>query len=256
MDDQILSLEHISLSYHTMKGETPALCDLTFSVTPGEFVALVGPSGCGKSTIAGILAAKNRGYTGTVTIGGVPLSQVQEAELMKRVVLVRHNSYLFKGTVEENLKMAKPDATKDEMEAVLRQVNLLGFLQTQNGLQTQLLEKASNLSGGQCQRLVIARALLKSDTAVYIFDEAASNIDVESEELIMKVIHELAKTKTVLLISHRLANVVQSDRIYFLKDGEIRESGTHEQLMQANGAYKNLFDSQMALERYGTKEVA
>lgn len=152
--------------------------------------------------------------------------------------------------------MAKPDATKDEMEAVLRQVNLLGFLQTQNSLQTQLLEKASNLSGGQCQRLVIARALLKSDTAVYIFDEAASNIDVESEELIMKVIHELAKTKTVLLISHRLANVVQSDRIYFLKDGEIRESGTHEQLMQANGAYKNLFDSQMALEHYGTKEVA
>ena len=221
------------------------------------------PSGIPVATVAinggknaGILAAKNRGYTGTVTIGGVPLSQVQEAELMKRVVLVRHNSYLFKGTVEENLKMAKPDATKDEMEAVLRQVNLLGFLQTQNGLQTQLLEKASNLSGGQCQRLVIARALLKSDTAVYIFDEAASNIDVESEELIMKVIHELAKTKTVLLISHRLANVVQSDRIYFLKDGEIRESGTHEQLMQANGVYKNLFDSQMALERYGTKEVA
>ena len=121
---------------------------------------------------------------------------------MQRVVLVRHNSYLFKGTVEENLKMAKPDATKEEMEAVLQKVNLLGFLQTQDGLQTQLLEKASNLSGGQCQRLVIARALLRTDSAVYIFDEAASNIDVESEELIMNVIHELAKTKTVLLISH------------------------------------------------------
>lgn len=248
-----ITLQDVHFSYEE---DREILKGIDLDLPAGSFVSLVGESGCGKSTIAGILAAKNRGYTGTVTIGGVPLSQVQEAELMKRVVLVRHNSYLFKGTVEENLKMAKPDATKDEMEAVLRQVNLLGFLQTQNGLQTQLLEKASNLSGGQCQRLVIARALLKSDTAVYIFDEAASNIDVESEELIMKVIHELAKTKTVLLISHRLANVVQSDRIYFLKDGEIRESGTHEQLMQANGAYKNLFDSQMALEHYGTKEVA
>lgn len=248
-----ITLQDVHFSYEE---DREILKGIDLDLPAGSFVSLVGESGCGKSTIAGILAAKNRGYTGTVTIGEVPLSQVQEAELMKRVVLVRHNSYLFKGTVEENLKMAKPDATKDEMEAVLRQVNLLGFLQTQNGLQTQLLEKASNLSGGQCQRLVIARALLKSDTAVYIFDEAASNIDVESEELIMKVIHELAKTKTVLLISHRLANVVQSDRIYFLKDGEIRESGTHEQLMQANGAYRNLFDSQMALERYGTKEVA
>lgn len=248
-----ITLQDVHFSYEE---DREILKGIDLDLPAGSFVSLVGESGCGKSTIAGILAANNRGYTGTVTIGGVPLSQVQEAELMKRVVLVRHNSYLFKGTVEENLKMAKPDATKDEMEAVLRQVNLLGFLQTQNGLQTQLLEKASNLSGGQCQRLVIARALLKSDTAVYIFDEAASNIDVESEELIMKVIHELAKTKTVLLISHRLANVVQSDRIYFLKDGEIRESGTHEQLMQANGAYRNLFDSQMALEHYGTKEVA
>ena len=187
----------------------------------------------------------------TVTLGGVPLSEVAETDLMKHVVLVRHNSYLFKGTVEENLRMAKPDATKEEMEAVLQKVNLLGFLQTQNGLQTELLEKAGNLSGGQCQRLVIARALLRSDSAVYIFDEAASNIDVESEELIMNVIHELAKTKTVLLISHRLANVVQSDQIYFLKNGTICERGTHAELMEQNGAYRHLYDSQMVLENYG-----
>ena len=160
-------------------------------------------------------------------------------------------SYLFKGNVEENLRMAKPDATKEEMEAVLQKVNLLGFLQTQNGLQTELLEKAGNLSGGQCQRLVIARALLRSDSAVYIFDEAASNIDVESEEMIMNVIHELAKTKTVLLISHRLANVVQSDQIYFLKNGTICERGTHAELMEQNGAYRHLYDSQMVLENYG-----
>lgn len=222
----------------------------------GSFVSLVGESGCGKSTIAGLLAAKNRGYAGEITIGKISLSKINEENLMKHVVLVRHNSYLFKGTVEENLKMAKPDATKEEMENVLQKVNLLGFLQTQDGLQTKLQEKAGNLSGGQCQRLAIARALLRSDSAIYIFDEAASNIDVESEELIMNVIHELAKTKTVLLISHRLANVVKSDKIYFLKDGKIKESGTHEELMKANGEYRYLYDSQMSLESYGKEGVA
>ena len=241
-------LEDAHFSYEK---DREILKGIDLTLPAGSFVSLVGESGCGKSTIAGILAAKNRGYTGRITLGGVPLSEVAETDLMKHVVLVRHNSYLFKGTVEENLRMAKPDATKEEMEAVLQKVNLLGFLQTQNGLQTELLEKAGNLSGGQCQRLVIARALLRSDSAVYIFDEAASNIDVESEELIMNVIHELAKTKTVLLISHRLANVVQSDQIYFLKNGTICERGTHAELMEQNGAYRHLYDSQMVLENYG-----
>lgn len=248
-----VTLKDVHFSYEE---DREILKGIGLNLPAGSFVSLVGESGCGKSTIAGILAAKNRGYNGEITIGGVPLNEVNETNLMQRVVLVRHNSYLFKGTVEENLKMAKPDATKEEMEAVLQKVNLLGFLQTQDGLQTQLLEKASNLSGGQCQRLVIARALLKEDSKVYIFDEAASNIDVESEELIMNVIHDLAKTKTVLLISHRLANVVKSDKIYFLKDGEIKESGKHEELMSQNGAYRHLYESQMALENYGKGEVA
>ncbi len=243
-----VTLRDVHFSY---EADREILKGINLQLPAGSFVSLVGESGCGKSTIAGILAAKNRGYTGEITIGGVPLSEVKESDLMKHVILVRHNSYLFKGTVEENLNMAKPDATEQEMEAVLQKVNLWGFLQTQNGLQTQLLERASNLSGGQCQRLVIARALLRTDSAVYIFDEAASNIDIESEEQIMDVIHELAKTKTVLLISHRLANVVKSDAIYFLQDGEIKESGTHAQLMHRNGAYRHLYDSQMALENYG-----
>ena len=248
-----ITLKDVHFSYEE---DREILKGINLNLPVGSFVSLVGESGCGKSTIAGILAAKNRGYNGEITIGGVPLNEVNETNLMQRVVLVRHNSYLFKGTVEENLKMAKPDATKEEMEAVLQKVNLLGFLQTQDGLQTQLLEKASNLSGGQCQRLVIARALLKEDSKVYIFDEAASNIDMESEELIMNVIHNLAKTKTVLLISHRLANVVKSDKIYFLKDGEIKESGKHEELMSQNGAYRHLYESQMALENYGKGGVA
>lgn len=246
-------LNDVHFSY---EADREILKGVKLDLPAGSFVSLVGESGCGKSTIAGLLAAKNRGYTGEITIGGISLSEINEENLMKHVVLIRHNSYLFKGTVEENLKMAKPDATKEEMENVLQKVNLLGFLQTQDGLQTKLQEKAGNLSGGQCQRLAIARALLRSDSAVYIFDEAASNIDVESEELIMNVIHELAKTKTVLLISHRLANVVKSDKIYFLKDGKIKESGTHEELMKANGEYRHLYDSQMSLENYGKEGVA
>lgn len=245
-----VSFQNVHFSYEK---DREILKGIDLELPAGKFVSLVGESGCGKSTIAGILAAKNRKYTGEIMIGGVPLAEINEEDLMKHVVLVRHNSYLFKGTVEENLKMANPDATKEEMEKVLQKVNLLGFLETQEGLQTQLLEKAGNLSGGQCQRLAIARALLKQNAAVYIFDEAASNIDVESEELIMNVIHELAKTKTVLLISHRLANVVKSDRIYFLKDGKIAESGKHEELMQKKGTYQYLFESQMALENYGKR---
>lgn len=246
-------LNDVHFSY---EADREILKGVKLDLPAGSFVSLVGESGCGKSTIAGLLAAKNRGYTGEITIGKISLSEINEENLMKHVVLISHTSYLFKGTVEENLKMAKPDATKEEMENVLQKVNLLGFLQTQDGLQTKLQEKAGNLSGGQCQRLAIARALLRSDSAVYIFDEAASNIDVESEELIMNVIHELAKTKTVLLISHRLANVVKSDKIYFLKDGKIKESGTHEELMKANGEYRHLYDSQMSLENYGKEGVA
>lgn len=242
-----ISLKEVHFGYEK---EREILKGISLELSSGSFVSLVGESGCGKSTIAGILSGKNRGYSGEIQIGEIPLSDVNETDLVKKVVLVRHNSYLFKGTVEENLRMAKPDASEAQMKAVLEKVNLLGFLETQEGLQTRLLEKAGNLSGGQCQRLVIARALL-ADGAVYIFDEATSNIDVESEELIMKVIHEIARTKTVLLISHRLANVVDSDQIYFLKDGEIKEGGKHEELMRMNGAYRHLYESQMALENYG-----
>ena len=247
-----ISLKNVHFSYE--KGHE-ILKDIDLTLLSGSFISLVGESGCGKSTIAGLLTARNRNFRGTVTIGGKNISSIQEADLMKHVVLVRHNSYLFKGTVEENLRMAKPDATREEMEAVLKQVNLMGFLDTQNGLHTKLLEKAGNLSGGQCQRLVIARALLM-DAPVYIFDEATSNIDVESEELIMDVIHQIARTKTVLLISHRLANVVDSDCIYLLKNGQIKESGTHTVLMEKRGAYHRLYESQQLLESYRKGESA
>ena len=215
-----------------------------------SFVSLVGESGSGKSTIASLLTLKNKDYTGEIKVGGISLKELNEKDYLNHVLLIKHNSYLFKGTVEDNLRMAKNDASEEEMKMVLEKVNLLGFLESQNGLQTKLLEKASNLSGGQCQRLAIARALLKENVSIYIFDEATSNIDVESEEIIMSVIHELAKTKTVILISHRLANVMGSDCIYFLEDGEIKESGNHFDLMELNGSYKKLYENQIALENY------
>lgn len=241
-----VDFENVSFSYEE---DRQILKEISFRIPAGSMVSLVGESGCGKSTAAAVLMGRNRGYQGSVRLGSVELSEVSEESLMKSVTRVAHNSYLFKGTVEENLRMGKPDANRQEMIAVLRKVNLWGFLEAQEGLDTKIQEKGSNFSGGQCQRLALARALLH-DTPVYIFDEATSNIDVESEEMIMEVIRELAKTRTVLLISHRLANVVTSDCIYMMVQGEIREAGTHQELMQKDGSYQKLFESQQKLENY------
>ena len=218
----------------------------------GSFTSLVGTSGCGKSTIAGILMGRNQNYQGSIRINGQELSEISEKSLMEKITLVSHNSYLFKGTVKENLKMGKPDASDGEMNQVLEKVNLSGFLNAQEGLDTQLLEKGSNFSGGQCQRLALARALLH-DSPIYIFDEATSNIDMESEEMIMEVIHRLAETKTVILISHRLANVEGSDCIYMLKDGRVAQHGTHHELMAQGGPYRELYQYQRELEMYSQK---
>ena len=226
--------------------------DLAFH--QGSFTALVGERGCGKSTLASILMGRNRGYTGKVTVGGVPLSSIQEESLLRNITYISHQSYLFKGTVRENLLMGKPGASDEELWAVLSRVNLAEFLKAEQGLDTRLLEKASNLSGGQCQRLALARALLH-DSPVYIFDEATSNIDVESENYIMREIHELAKSKTVILVSHRLANVVGADHIYVLDHGTVAESGSHEELLSRHGLYERLWTAQQTLEQFG-KECA
>lgn len=243
-----ICLEKVHFAYEENR---EILKNISMRFHAGSFTALVGTSGCGKSTIAGILMGRNKGYGGAITVQGKELRDISEKSLMEHITIVSHNSYLFKGTVRDNLKMGKPDASEDEMLKVLEKVQLLGFLQTQKGLDTELVERGSNFSGGQCQRLALARALLH-DTPVYIFDEATSNIDMESEEMIMEVIRGLAKTKTILLISHRLANVVEADRIYMLESGSVVQWGTHAELIAEGGAYAKLYRCQSELEAYGT----
>ena len=245
-EDCSIECKGLRFSYNA---EREILHGVDMAFPKGSFTAIVGESGCGKSTIAAILMGRNKGYSGDITVGGTPLSEISEASLMENFTYISHQSYLFKGTVRDNLLMARPNAGEGTLWQVLEQVNLADFLRSEKGLDTILNEKASNLSGGQCQRLSLARALLH-DSPVYIFDEATSNIDVESENDIMEEIHELAKAKTVILISHRLANVVGADNIYVLDKGNIVENGSHSNLLSADGAYAKLWNAQQELENY------
>lgn len=242
-----VSCRDLSFSYD---GKRQILCGVDMDFKAGSFTAIVGESGCGKSTAAEILMCRNKGYSGSVLIGGKELSCISEESIIKKLTYISHKSYIFKGTVRENLLMGKPDASDSELWEALERVKLDGFLRQMKGLDTVINEKASNLSGGQRQRLALARALLH-DSEMYIFDEATSNIDVESENDIMAEIHRLAKTKTVILISHRLANVTEADNIYVMEHGRIVESGRHEELVSAGGYYGKLWNAQQSLENYG-----
>lgn len=254
-----IRFEQVSFSYTK---EKEVLHDISFEIPEGQFVALVGTSGCGKSTVASLIMgddtgkSRDTGLEGTVQIGETATGDIKEETLRRKITRVRHDSYLFTGTVLSNLKMANPDAGIAEMEEALKKVDLYDTVMERGGLSMQIEEKAGNLSGGQKQRLVLARAILH-DSDIYIFDEATSNVDAESEEKIMEAVRLLAKTKTVILISHRLANVVQADQILVLKDGRIIEDGSHEKLMADGGYYRELFMAQAKLEQYtdGAKEV-
>ena len=237
----------LSFSYEENR---QALQGVNLDFPQGGFTAIVGESGCGKSTLASILMGRRQGYSGSVTLDGTELGDIREDSLMKRITYVGHQSYLFQGTVRENLQMARPGAEDFLLWQVLEQVNLAAFLRGEQGLDTCLKSQGENLSGGQRQRLALARALLH-DSPVYIFDEATSNIDVESENDIMQEIYTLAMTKTVILISHRLANVTRADQIYVLDRGNLVGHGTHRELLADNPHYAALWNAQQELENVG-----
>lgn len=243
----VIALKNVDFSYEK---DREVLHDVSLELHPGEFVAVVGASGSGKSTVAGLLMGRNTGYGGSVSIAGTEIKDIAEADLMRHLTYVGHNSYLFRGTVKDNLMAARPDADEKQLWEALRRARLEDFLLSEKGLDTSLTERGGNLSGGQRQRLALARALLH-DSPVYIFDEATSNIDADSENHIMAEINELAKSKTVLLISHRLLNAAQADRIYVMENGRVAESGGHEELLSQNGLYARLWNTQQQLETYG-----
>ena len=246
-EDTTLKLDHVTFGYEK---DRTILHDVSLCIPQGSFVSLVGESGCGKSTIAAILSGARTGYTGSVTLGGVPVQTLREENRLRTLTVVPHNAAIFKGTVGSNLRMAAPAADDAALWAALEEVNLAAFCRSQQGLDTPLHEGGSNLSGGQRQRLAMARALLH-DSPIYLFDEATSNVDAESENDIMAAIRKLAGKKTVILISHRLANVVDSDCICVMDGGRIAEQGKHEALLAEGGVYSRLYNAQKQLEDLG-----
>lgn len=249
--DGDIEIKDLSFSYD---GEKTVLNDISATFKKHELISIVGESGCGKSTLASLLCGTTKGYSGGITIGGVEIKDIDEKTLMNNITAVNFNSYIFAGTVRENMLIADKSAGDEKMIETLKMVNLWSFLSEQDGLDTKLNQQGSNFSGGQRQRLAIARALLHN-TPIYVFDEVTSNIDAESENDIMTVIHNMAKIKTVILISHRLENVVGSDKILLLDKGKIEESGTHSELISLNKKYKLMYSTQAELEKYAKEEA-
>ena len=247
-EKQNVNINNYSISASNLRfgyTDKEVLHDICFEANKG-LIGFVGESGSGKSTIASLLMGQYSDYSGELKLSNY---EIKDIDIYPYMTLVSLESYLFSGSLRDNLAMAK-DVSEKEMNSVLEKVGILDFVNEQGGLDMCILEGGKNLSGGQRQRLVLARALLK-DSPIYIMDEATSNIDVESENKIMEVLYELSKEKLVLCISHRLANLIHADQIYCLKDGNIVERGTHEVLLQKNGVYCDLFNTQKELERYG-----
>ena len=231
-------------------GDRTVLSEVDFEAASGSFVGITGESGSGKSTLAGIIAGTNRPCSGVVKIGDTDMSDIAAASLRSTVTSLSHTSYMFKGTIRSNLLMARPRATDDELWEALERCRLADFVSSSGGLEMQLAAEGSNLSGGQRQRLALARAILH-DTPIIVFDEATSNIDAESENAIIAIAHELARTKTIIMISHRLSALCRATAIYVLDDGRVVEVGTHRQLLEKDAHYAALWKSQVGLEVLG-----
>ena len=239
-----LSLENVTFSYDKKRN---VLKDVNMNFPEKGMTAIVGESGCGKSTVVNLLIGARRPDKGNVLIGGDEIEGVSRASYYSRLASVSYNTYIFNDTVRANFELAKKNATDEEIFAALEKVNLSAFIKENGGLDKVITEDASNISGGQKQRLALAVNLV-ANKDIYVFDEATSNIDVDSEAIIMKNIKEMSESKSVIVISHRLANVVPADNIYFMQDGQVKESGSHNQLMEQKGEYAQLFNAQKQLE--------
>ena len=247
-----IRLSDVSFSYDD---EKQVLDHVSVDIRENTFTGIVGESGSGKSTIASLIMGRNTIKQGSLTIAGVNVFDINEDSLLGTINYVGPYSTFFKGTLRENLLLADPGASEEKLWEVLAECNIDGFFKEEKGLDTLLTENAGNLSGGQRQRLALARAILH-DAKVYIFDEATSNIDIESEETILSEIKKLARTKTIIMITHRLMNVVDAERIFVLEKGRISGSGTHADLLETDAVYRKLWDTQKELEEYGKKGAA
>ncbi|WP_276700704.1 ABC transporter ATP-binding protein/permease [Romboutsia ilealis] len=245
LKDINIEIRNVDFSYDK---ERKVLKNVNVTIPKGKMIALVGESGCGKSTITNLLLKQEKVDSGEITLNGINLNYIPFEVLTKKVGFINHSAYIFNGTIEDNLRMGKFDANEREINEALKKANLYDFVQSlPEKLKTNVGEGGSLLSGGQKQRLALARTII-TNPEIYIFDEATSNIDVESEEKIWRSIYELAENKTVIVISHRLANVKNADNIYVLDKGNIVESGSHKDLMMYNGKYAQLVNHQISLE--------
>ncbi len=249
--DTELKLDNVTFSYD---GERDVLKNVSVTFPKNNMTAIVGESGCGKSTIVNLLFGALRPNEGEITVGGKSLESLSREAYYSKLAVVSYNTYIFNTTVRENFKLVKNDVTDEEIFAALEKVNLKQFIIDNGGLDKEITEDANNISGGQKQRLALAVNLV-ADKEVYIFDEATSNIDIESETIIMRNIKVLSERKSVIVISHRLENVVSADCIYFMENGKVKESGTHTELMNKNGGYAALYTAQKKLE-HGYAEVS
>ncbi len=239
-----IQLTDVTFSYD---GKRDVLNGINMTFPEKGMTAIVGESGCGKSTVVNMLVGALRPRSGNVTVGGKTLESLSRDSYYSHLAVVSYNTYIFNQTVRENFMLANKAATDEQIYAALRSVNLAEFIRESGGLDKVIIEDANNISGGQKQRLALAVNLV-ADKDIYVFDEATSNIDVESEAIIMRNIKTLSKNKSVIVISHRLANVVPADNIYFMENGEVKESGAHTALMSDKHGYEKLFTTQKQLE--------